>query len=125
MFRMEILVTKDLVNMEFASQINNKEINVKLMETVELDYGVHLKHVNLLSLLEVFVPHFHQFLFMPLNVDTKHIVLTQNVSCHFQFPMELIHLFKNISNKVLQTDCVNQDGQMYQIVQHGFVSLDL
>ena len=125
MFRMDILVTKDLVNMEFASQINNKEINVKLMETVELDYGVHLKHVNLLSLLEVFVPHFHQLLIMPLNVDTKQFVLTQNVSCHSQSKQDLQQMFPHPSLNHLQTDYVNLGMQIQQVKRLGCASMVL
>ena len=51
----EILAIEGLVNMEFASQINSKEIVAKLLPTVQLDIGVQLNNANLLFLQEVLV----------------------------------------------------------------------
>ena len=55
MSQMEIFVMEVPVNMEFASLINSKDQVAHMMLTVQLDYGVVLRHVSQLLLQEVLV----------------------------------------------------------------------
>lgn len=109
---------KDLVNMEFASHLNNKDHLVDLMVIVHLDFGVPQTNVNQLSPQEVLA---QQQIVWLQNVDTKRIVLTQNVSLFSRSQLEQIQQFQQIKFEMLQTIYVNQDGQMQQVDQHTFV----
>lgn len=124
---METLVIEENVKMKFAFQINNKEMLVIVIKTVDLANGVvvNLKHVNLLSLQGVLVSNLIS-LGTVQNVDSMDFALTQNAPCIFHTPMEWIPLFKlNLIWSQLHKDYVNQDLQMQQVDQHTFVYLDL